>query len=134
VKKGRGYNVAELLISNGKALSKFQEIVELQGGRKGVTIADVPEAKHKHAVKAEHDGRVYHIDNKMISKIARAAGAPMDKEAGVLLKCERGDKVRKGDTLFEIHSNSEGNLSFAIKALEGWEGVELEKVVLSEIR
>lgn len=133
VKKGRGADVANQLISNGKALRKFQEIVELQGGKKNVSLSDIPAAKYTHKVLAETNGRVYHIDNKMISKIARAAGAPTDTTAGVLLLCDRGDKVRKGDVLFEIHSNSEANLDFAIKALEGWEGVELEKVILSSI-
>jgi AMP phosphorylase len=133
VKKGKGFDVASGIITSGKAFAKFQEIVELQGGKKGVRLADVPAARHTHTVVAEVDGRVYHIDNRMISKIARAAGAPNDKVAGVKLLCERGDKVRKGDPLFEIHSDSETKLDFAIKALEGWEGVDLEKTVLSRI-
>jgi len=133
VKKGKGFDAAEELLNSGKAIAKFQEIVELQGGKKGIKLSDVPEAKHKHTVVAEAEGRVYHIDNRMISKIARAAGAPNDKVAGVKLLCERGDKVRKGEPLFEIHSDSETKLDFAIKALVGWEGVELEKSVLSRI-
>ena len=133
VKKGRGTAVANQLITSGKALRKFQEIVELQGGKKNIAVSDIPAAKYVHKVIAEKDGRVFHIDNKMISKIARAAGAPTDQTAGVLLLCDRGDKVKRGDVLFEIHSNSEANLDFAIKALEGWEGVELEHVILSSI-
>lgn len=133
VKKGRGADVANEIISSGKALSKFQEIVELQGGKQKVKSSDVPAAKYKHEVCAGHDGRIYHLDNRMLSKVARAAGAPNDKEAGVLLLRERGDRVRQGDVLFEIHSDSETKLDFAIKALEGWEPVELRKVVLSSI-
>ncbi|VVB99014.1 AMP phosphorylase [uncultured archaeon] len=133
VKKGRGFDVADGLISSGKALAKFQEIVELQGGKKGIKSSDVPVAKFKHEVCATADGRVFHIDNKMVSKVARAAGAPNDKVAGMLLKVARGDKVRKGDVLFEIHSDSETKLDFAIKALEGWEPVELQKLVLSSM-
>jgi len=133
VKKGKGFDIAQEMISSGKAIAKFQEIVELQGGKKGIRLADVPVANHKHTVKAETDGRVYHIDNRMISKIARAAGAPNDKVAGVKMLCSRGDKVKKGEPLFEIHSDSETKLDFAIKALAGWEGVELEKSVLSKI-
>jgi len=131
VKKGRGSAVAEELLASGKALAKFREIVELQGGSKSVKVADIQAAKYKYEVCASAEGRVFHIDNKMISKIARAAGAPTNKEAGVLLLCERGDKVKKGDPLFEIHSNSEAKLDFAIKALEGWEPVELRKVVFT---
>jgi AMP phosphorylase len=133
VKKGRGFDVASGVLDSGKAMAKFQEIVELQGGRNGISLRDVPEARHKYAVTADTDGRVFHIDNRMISKIARAAGAPNDKVAGVKMMCERGDKVKRGEPLFEIHSDSETKLDFAIKALEGWEGVELEKTVLSRI-
>jgi AMP phosphorylase len=133
VKKGKGFDVASGIIDNGRAFAKFQEIVELQGGKAHVRLEDVPTAKHVHTVVAENDGRVYHIDNRMISKIARAAGAPNDKVAGVRLLCERGDKVRRGTPLFEIHSDSETKIDFAIKALEGWAGVELEKTVLSRI-
>ena len=133
VKKGRGFDVASGIITSGKALSKFREIVELQGGKRDVKLSDVPVAKHKHEVRAEHEGRVYHIDNKMVSKVARAAGAPNDKTAGILLKCERGDRIRKGDVLFEIHSDSESKLDFAIKSLEGWEPVELRKVLFTSM-
>jgi len=130
VAKGRGVKVAEELISSGKALEKFREIVELQGGKRNIRASDVQVAHYKYEVKAEADGRIFHVDNKMISKVARAAGAPNDKAAGVLLVKERGDSVRKGDVLFEIHSDSETKLDFAIKALEGWEPMELRKVVL----
>jgi AMP phosphorylase len=133
VKKGNGFGVASGILDSGKAMEKFQEIVELQGGRGRISLRDVPEARHKYAVTADTDGRVFHIDNRMISKIARAAGAPNDKVAGVKMLCERGDKVKRGQLLFEIHSDSETKLDFAIRALEGWEGVELEKTVLSRI-
>ena len=133
-RKGQGKRLAESIIGSEKALAKFQEIVALQGGERKVKLTDVPVARYKHVVTTESTGRVYHIDNKMISKIARAAGAPNDKAAGVLLKCERGDKLHAGDPLFEIHSDSEAKLDFAIKALEGWEVVEFEKTVFSSVR
>lgn len=134
VKKGRGYAVAEQMLTSGKALSKFQEIVELQGGRPKVNVSDVPVAAYKYEYRAEHDGRVFYVDNRLITKVARAAGAPNDKEAGILLHCEKGDKVKRGEVLFEIHSNSETKLDFATKALEGWEPIELQKIVFSSMR
>lgn len=133
VKKGRGIPMAEQILRSGKALSKFREIVELQGGKHNVKLSDISVARYKHEVRAEKDGRIFHIDNRMVSKIARAAGAPNDHEAGVLLVCERGDRVKKGDVLYEIHSSSESKLSFAIKALEGWSAVDLERTVLSSM-
>jgi AMP phosphorylase len=132
-KKGQGKRIADGLITTGKALAKFEEIVELQGGKPHLKASDIQTAKYKHVVEADGAGRVYHIDNRMISKIARAAGAPNDKAAGVLLLCERGDKLKKGDPIFEIHADSEAKLDFAIKALEGWEVVEFEKTVFSRV-
>jgi len=134
VKKGRGYAAAEQMLTSGKALSKFQEIVELQGGKSHLKMNDIPDAAYKYEFKAEHDGRVSYVDNHLITKVARAAGAPNDKEAGILLHCERGDKVKRGEVLFEIHSKSETKLDFAIKALEGWEPIELQRVVFSSMR
>jgi AMP phosphorylase len=48
------------------------------------------------------EGYVTHIRNKAIVQIARAAGAPKDKGAGILLNVTKGIKVKEGDLLFEI--------------------------------
>lgn len=130
VEKGRGFETASKILQSGKALAKMREIIELQGGNHDVRIDDLPIGKCKYDVIAPKTGRISHVDNKMLSKIARAAGAPADKGAGVFLHCEAGDKVTKGDVLYEIYSESEAKLDFAIKALEGWEPVDLQKVIL----
>ncbi|VVB58985.1 AMP phosphorylase [Candidatus Anstonella stagnisolia] len=130
VPKGKGFDAASSILQSGKALVKFREIIELQGGNGKVRISDLPIGKYKHGVIAPKTGRIAHVDNKMLSKIARAAGAPADKGAGVYLHCEAGDKVTKGDILFDIYSESEAKLDFAIKALEGWWPMDLQKVIL----
>ncbi len=135
--KGRGYGIAMQLIENGKALAKFKEIVEWQGGNVKKLTSDSMDGRigsRHHTVKASAGGKISHIDNKLMSKIARAAGAPADKGAGIFLRVHRGDVVKAGDSLFDIFSESESKLDFAIKALEGWEAVELEKVVLDRVR
>ena len=66
--------------------------------------------------------------------IARAAGSPFDKGAGIILYCEHGDKVRKGDKLFDIVAESEAKLDFAIKTMEEYNPIELEKIVIQTIR
>ena len=134
VEKGRGYKIANDMLQNGKALAKMREIIELQGGNGKVRPDDLPLGKYSYKVIAEKSGRVSHVDNKLISKVARAAGSPVDRGAGILLHCEQGDKVEKGDVLFEIFADSEGKLDFAIKALESWEAVELQKVILGTMQ
>ncbi|MBI5051507.1 AMP phosphorylase [Candidatus Micrarchaeota archaeon] len=131
--KGKGYDVANNLLKNGKALKKFREIIELQGGDGKVKSSDVPVGHYKYDVKADVDGQIFHIDNKVISKIARIAGAPMDKGAGIYLDMLRGDRVKKGDKLFTIHAESETKLDFAIKALKDLEPFEMRRMVLGVV-
>ena len=53
--------------------------------------------------------------NERIVKIARAAGAPKDKGAGVLLFKKGGSHVKKGDVLFRIYAEKEWKLDKAIE-------------------
>jgi len=133
VEKGKGYKVAQELLKNGKALAKMREMIDAQGGNGKVKVDDLPLGKYNYKVLAPKSGRVSHVDNKAISRVAKAAGAPTDKGAGLFLFCEQGDKVERGEPLFEIYAESEAKLDFAIKALEVWEAVELQKVILGSM-
>ncbi len=132
VPKGRGLDIAADLLRSGKAYAKMKEIIEAQGGDPKVTPESLPIGTKKYEVLADRDGRVEHVDNRLINKIARAAGAPKDHGAGVLLHCEHGDKVVKGDVLFEIIAEHESKLEFAIKSLEAIQPIELERVILGK--
>ena len=134
VDPGRGYSIAEGLINNGKAASKFREIIELQGGNPKVKTADIEIGEYTHTVTSEVSGSIFHIDNKVMSKIARIAGAPRDKGAGVLIHRLRGDRLEKGDKIFTIFSESEAKLEFAIKALRDLEPVEMRKMLLGSMQ
>jgi len=48
-------------------------------------------------------------------EIARAAGTPKDKGAGILLHKKMGDKVKKGQTLFEIYAEKSYKLERALR-------------------
>ncbi|MFH1307197.1 MAG: AMP phosphorylase [Candidatus Micrarchaeota archaeon] len=134
-KKGRGAEMASNIIDNGKALKKFKQIVEWQGGNaRKLTSDSIPLGKYTHKIKASRSGRISHVDNKLLARVARATGAPADKYAGIYLHCEKGDMVKKGDTLMDLYSNSEHKLSIAIKVLQGFEPIEMEKVVLDSLR
>ncbi len=128
--KGTGYSAAENLITSGKAMKKFLEIIEAQGGDPKVKVDELPVGKYAYTVKSRASGTIFHIDNKNISKIARIAGAPKTKGAGVLLHKTRGNRVEVGDALFTIYSEREDLLDYAIKALEKLEPVEMRKMLL----
>jgi AMP phosphorylase len=133
VSSGKGYKAAEDLINSGKALKKFREIVELQGGDKNVRESDLPIGKYSHTITSEVSGNIFHIDNKIMSKVARIAGSPKDKGAGVFIHRVRGDRVEKGDKLFTIYAESEAKLDFAIKAMQDLEPIEMRKMVLGTV-
>lgn len=130
---GKGASLAVDIIKSGKAYDKLMEIVEAQGGNPKIKIDDLPIGSFRYEVKSERSGRISHVDNKKISKIARAAGAPKDQGAGIIMHCEMGDKVNVGDTLFEIIAESEEKLSFAIKLFEELEPIEMQKIFIGAV-
>ncbi len=131
---GKGQDAAKTILDSGKAMSKFREIIDLQGGDSKVKISDLPIGNYTYEVKCEEGGSIFHIDNKAVSKIARIAGSPRDKGAGVLLHRTRGDHVERGDSLLTIYANSESKLDFAIKAAEHLEVVEMRKMLLGSMQ
>ncbi len=134
VEVGRGYSVAEGLVNSGKALAKFREIIGLQGGNPKVKTSDIQVGQYTHTITSDVSGSIFHIDNKVMSKTARIAGAPRDKGAGVLIHRMRGDRVEKGDKLFTVFSESEAKLDFALKALKELEPIEMRKMLLGSIQ
>ena len=65
------------------------------------------------------------IDNLQMASIARLAGAPLDKGAGVDLKRKVGDRVHKGQTLYTIYADFPANFDFACEAARQHNGYTL---------
>ena len=64
-------------------------------------------------VPAPADGVVIGIDNLRLARVARLAGAPQVKDAGVWLARQLGDPVRAGELLYRVHARYEADLDFA---------------------
>jgi len=133
VEPGRGFAVASDLLKSGKALKKMREIIGEQGGNPNIKIDDLPIGKYTENFYAEKDGRIHIVDNRKVNMIARAAGAPRNKGAGVLLNAESGDKVKKGELLYTIVAETESQLSFAIDLAKETPPIELEAVILEKV-
>jgi AMP phosphorylase len=58
------------------------------------------------------------IKNKSISRLAHLLGAPKDKKAGIYLKVHKNNKVKKGDPLFTLYSESKTKLDNAVESLK----------------
>ena len=115
VSKGEGRKLAEKILNSGKAKRKMAEIIKLQGGNPKIKASDIKVGEHTFEVLSESKGRVKHIDSRLISRVARAAGAPRDKGAGVYLHVGVGDKVAVNQTLYTVYSEIEDKLREAIK-------------------
>jgi thymidine phosphorylase len=66
-----------------------------------------------HDISASADGVVRAIDCFRIARIARLAGAPLDKGAGLELLKKTGDSVRRSEALYRIYACAESEFRFA---------------------
>jgi AMP phosphorylase len=133
VAHGNGKAMAKESVSSGRALAKLREIIAAQGGNPDVKSEDVPMGKFKLDVVSRHDGYVTAINNKHVVKIVRAAGAPKDKGAGMVLEKKRGHKVERGEVLFSVYSDNERKLEMAKAAARRFDPFTVEGIVLEHI-
>ena len=118
IKRGQGEDIANDILKSGKALAKFREIIAIQGGDPNIEPEDIPVGEYTYELQAPIDGYVKGISNDLIKKVARAAGSPQYKGAGIKLYVKEGHKVSESSPLMRIYAESEENLSNAIKLLE----------------
>ncbi len=112
VRGGDGFAIARDILESGRALAKMRDIIDAQGAT-GFNHNDFPPARLIHKVVAPHDGMVTAIDNLQIAQVARLAGAPKVRNAGVELVCKLGTMVKAGDTLYEVHADITSDMLFA---------------------
>jgi thymidine phosphorylase len=106
--EGKGEELAIKALEDGSAWRKFQRICEAQGG-----MRVPPTARQQRPMLAERSGRVSSIHNRKIARLAKLAGAPDDKAAGVELHVAVGDPVDVGLPLCTVHADSPGELAYA---------------------
>lgn len=109
VRGGAGFNLARDILDSGRALSRMEAIIDAQGRQE---TAFTPGSLTQEICAAD-DGYVIGIDNFQIARIARLAGAPMDKGAGVDLLKKLSDPVTKGEALYRIHAVFPADFQFA---------------------
>ena len=107
---GNGLALATETLNSGAAWRKFAAICAAQGGLREPAYAD-----YQQDILANHSGVVTHIDNRVLSRLAKLAGAPGAPAAGVSIWCQLGDKVDKGDRLLTLNAETPGELSYALE-------------------
>ncbi|MGD8572929.1 MAG: thymidine phosphorylase family protein, partial [Gammaproteobacteria bacterium] len=109
VRGGYGYSIARDILESGRALKKMHDIIEAQGKQ----TKHFKLGKLCTEIVAPAEGFVTAINNYQLSRIARLAGAPMDKGAGVDLIKKVGDPVDKGEALYRIYAEFNADFKFA---------------------
>jgi AMP phosphorylase len=124
---------AREILSSGQALAKFRQIVEAQGGKKDLASDDIPMGRFVHDVKAVRSGYVHSINNKDLVAIARAAGAPADKGAGILLFRKKGQRAEKGELLFQIYADNQAKADRARDIAIKLEPMDIEGMLIKKV-
>lgn len=109
LKGGEGHQRARELLASGAALEAMERLIDAQGRNREHLVPGT----YCHEIRSPREGAVMAIDCERIARIARLAGAPMDKGAGIDLLHKVGGKVAAGEPLYRIHANSETGLGFA---------------------
>ena len=108
-RQGEGKALAATVLDDGRAWTKFQRICEAQGG-----MRIPPYSRHRKDLIADSDGQLAQIDNRRIARLAKLAGAPLDKAAGVELHVRQGDRITRGMPLCTLHADAPGELAYAL--------------------
>jgi thymidine phosphorylase len=115
---GAGPSLAAQVLDDGRAWRKFQRICEAQGG-----MREPPAAIHRRPVVATRPGRVSVIDNRRLAKVAKLAGAPDAKAAGLELHVRIGTQVGAGEALYTVHAQTSGELAYSLDYVAASDGI-----------
>jgi len=120
---GKGTERAREILDSGAALAQMQRIREAQGP----SPVKAELGKLVHEVRAPDDGVVSGIDCYRIARIARTAGAPSDRGAGVDLFKKVGTPVAAGEPLYRVHASHPSDFRFATEMVAADHGYHIER-------
>jgi len=109
VRGGEGFAIARDILDSGRALAKMNAIIDAQGPQK----RRYTPGQLTFEMRSPASGTITSIDNMQVARIARFAGAPLVKGAGVDLFRKIGDKVKKGEPLYRVHAEVAADFRFA---------------------
>ncbi len=119
-------------IEDGSALEKMKEIIEAQG-KKISSSKKIKTAPYVYVYKGKEEGKIVGIGLRNCIKIARLAGAPGDKLAGLKLLVKIGEKIKKNKPLFEIHAQNKRKLRSAVSFAQKNKVIKFERMIIDRI-
>jgi pyrimidine-nucleoside phosphorylase len=115
------------LISSGKALEKFRQMIELQGGDPRVIedFTRLPQAQHTVEIAGTKAGYIASMQCEQIGTACVILGGgrerkedSVDPSVGIVLHKKVGDRIAVGEPLATIYYNSEANAARAQQLIE----------------
>jgi pyrimidine-nucleoside phosphorylase/thymidine phosphorylase len=122
-----GKTQSEDLITSGRALEKFRQMVELQGGdlRAIDDTNRLPQSRHTSVICSARDGYLNSLQCEKIGTACVVLGGgrerkedSVDPAVGIVLQKQVGDAVAKDEPIATIHYNSETRAAQARQLLE----------------
>jgi pyrimidine-nucleoside phosphorylase len=113
-------------LSSGQGLEKFRQVIEQQGGDPRVVDdpGRLPSAPERLTIQAERPGYVVDLDAELIGRAAMVLGAgrnrvedTIDPGVGILVRAHRGEPVRAGNPILELHYRDASRLDEALRLL-----------------
>lgn len=112
---GKGMEKANQILDSGLAYKKFNEIIKAQNNSSDNIESRLRVGKFSYDVLTKKRGRITAIDNKKINAIARIAGCPADKGAGLYLWKHCNENARINDRILTIYAEGREKLEYAKK-------------------
>lgn len=106
--EGEGLPQATQLLENGKAFEKFVAICRAQGALK-----EPMRAQFRFDWLSDRSGQVEKIDNRLLARLAKLAGAPKSPGAGLRFYAPLGTSIARRDLLLSVFAESAGELDYA---------------------
>jgi thymidine phosphorylase len=111
------------VLSSGAAYETWCRMIAAQGGD---PEAPLPTARHSHLVEADADGVLERLDAYAVGVAAWRLGAgrgrkedPVQHAAGVICHVKPGERVRRGEPLLELRTDTPDAVPAALAALDG---------------
>ena len=110
-------------LKDGRAMDVWRAMIREQGGDPDAAL---PTSTLTHTVTAEADGYLSEMDALSVGVASWRLGAgravkddPVQAGAGIEIHAKRGERVRRGDALFTLHTDDEWRIPRALEALDG---------------
>lgn len=113
--KGKGQELAKSILKSGEAYEKMRKIIEAQKGNPDIEPEEIELGPYSKDFYSTKSGHITEVNNAIINQIAKTAGCPYSKTAGVEIFKKQGAKIEEGELIFRIYSNSKSKLRKAEK-------------------